>query len=345
MAAPASTLIIDGRSVAPRAADEPRIGAAGAARRPRDATRRAPAAVRRAPRPELLSDGTIDDGPDPFGEAPTPVLPTPIESDPETTRALARSASDLQRIEGAQWRTWLDDRSQLATAAGPPEALEALVRVYTLRCGGARTVTAGIVVGDELVATSVTAVESPQRRIRITPATGAPDRIPGMIQYLDVDDDVAIVRVPGLRLRPIGAHVERGVQPARALALGIDAGSGGRGPRRMPVYASMAEDVIDVEQHDGLEQRISDRAVLPMIGGVDDGFTGGMLIATNDARGSSGWGLHGMIRARVPYRSTGGGIAVPARIIQQAVRAASARDPWFEHRPGGCPQWRRPRSR
>ena len=43
----------------------------------------------------------------------------------------------------------------------------------------------------------------------------------------------------------------------------------------------------------------------------------------------------------MPLRAFNGGIVVPARLVRDAVTASQALPEWFEHRPGGCPQWHR----
>lgn len=295
--------------------------------------------------PPLNADGTLDDGPDPFAGARTQVLPAPIEDDAEVTRPIAAWANDLQSIEQERWAQWLQDRSAMNQAQGPADVVGAMVRVSTLRCGGASTVATGVVLADETVVTTVHAIESPQRRVRVAPLGAPGARMAAIIKYVDVDDDIAVLHVPGLQLRPIGTHVARGSQPQRALAFGVAPGGTQGSFRRVPVYVAMQEESITLEQADGLAQDISDRSVLPIAGGIDNGFSGGVVAATNQADQAGGWGFHGLVRARVPYRSTGGGVAIPSRLVTAAIQASERSDPWFELRPGACPQWHRPRSR
>lgn len=230
-------------------------------------------------------------------------------------------------------------------ASGPAEIVGAMVRVSTLRCGGASTVATGVVLADETVVTTVHAIESPQRRIRVEPLSTPGARVAAIIKYVDVDDDIAVLHVPGLQMTPIGAHVPGGTQPQRALAFGVGTGGTQGSFRRVPVYVAMEETSLTLEQPDGFAQEISDRSVFPIAGGIDNGFSGGVIAATNDAEMVTGWGFHGLVRARVPYRSTGGGVAIPARLVTAAIEASNDVDEWRELRPGGCPQWRRPRSR
>jgi hypothetical protein len=292
--------------------------------------------------PDLNSDGTLADGDDPFAEDHATAMITPIERNPETTRDVDAFATSLRAADGDQWQQWLDDRSPTARATGPADVIGSMVRVFTERCGGAKTVASGVVLGDETVVTTVTAIESPERRIRIS-SLGTPGvRIPAIIRYLDVDDDIAVLSVPGLRQTPIGMHVPRGANPQRGLAFGASAGGTQGLFQRVPVYVAMQEKDVTIDEADGLGKQISSRSVLPIAGPIDTGMAGGAVVATNDPKLASGWGFHGLIRSRVPYRSTGGGLAVPSRLVQAALSAADKLPQWHEFRPTSCPQWYRP---
>lgn len=295
--------------------------------------------------PPLLSDGTIDEDDDPFGDGTIGLHPLPMEGNPETTREVDAFARGLRRIENEQWAQWIADSSPAGLAWGPPEVARSLVRVFTQRCGGARTVATGVVLGNDLIATTVHAIQSPMRRIRVQGITSSGYRIPAMIKYVDVDDDVAILQVPGLQIQPIGFHTARGADPMRALAYGVGYRGQGQGTlNRQSVYAAMVEESITLEQPDGLDQPISARPVFPIAGPIDTGMSGGMIAATNDADLQTGWAFHGLIRARVPFRSPGGGIAIPARVVRESLAAAEAMPEWQEMRPTSCPQWHRPRT-
>lgn len=296
--------------------------------------------------PRLNSDGTINDGADPFSDTPVELQRIPIEGDPNTTLALDSWAKDLSNVSSEQWQGWLDNRSPLGVAAGPEDVTGAMVKIFVEKCGGARSVSTGVVLADETVATTVHAIESTRMRVRVQPfdSPGSP-RLSAMIKYLDVDDDVAILSVPGLRSVPIGTHSPDDLDPQRALAFGVGRGGGLQGNlQRVPVVSAMQEEVITLDQPDGLDQQITHRYVYPILGGVDNGFSGGVVVATNDPDLAEGWGFHGLLRARVPFRSKGGGIAVPSRIVQEDILAALALDTWFELKPTGCPQWYRPRT-
>jgi hypothetical protein len=103
----------------------------------------------------------------------------------------------------------------------------------------------------------------------------------------------------------------------------------------------MEEEDIDVEQPDGFGAGITDRKVFPIIAAIDSGFSGGVVTTTSDPARVSGWAVHGLVRARVQGRSDTAGIVVPGRIVREAVTASQGLPPWFEHKPGGCPQWYR----
>jgi hypothetical protein len=168
-----------------------------------------------------------------------------------------------------------------------------------------------------------------------------PPRIPAMIRFLDVDDDIAVLRVPGLGIQPLGWHVPVGTAPQLAYAYGVAPVGRAGTLRRAPVITSLQESSISIEQPDGFAQQISDRSVQTIVGGITSGFSGGVIAATNDEFLRDGWGFHGIIRARVPFRADTAGIVVPSRLVGEALDAEAGLEEWFEIRPGGCPQWRR----
>jgi hypothetical protein len=295
------------------------------------------------PAPPLLSDGTIDDGPDPFGEDEiVPVQPTPIEDDPNTTRDLDAWSVLIRDVDSAEWNKWLDGgfKDPFKQNERDP-VLKGIVRISVERCGGAHTVATGAVVAPETVVTTVHAIESPSRRVRVAPALGTAYRIPAIVRYLDVDDDVAVLKVPGLKADPLSFYSGGGGDPQRAYAYGIARGTSAGSVRREPAVVATQEEDITVEQPDGFGKGITDREVFPMVGAIDSGFTGGVVTTTSDPKLVTGWAVHGLVRARVPYRSQTGGILVPARVVQEAVANAQGLDAWFEHGAGRCPQWTR----
>jgi hypothetical protein len=103
----------------------------------------------------------------------------------------------------------------------------------------------------------------------------------------------------------------------------------------------MVESSLSKEQPDGFDRNITDRSVYPLVGAIDTGFTGGVVAATNDAKLATGWGFHGLIRARIPYRAEGGGVAVPSRLVRIAMAEAAKLDKWSEVMPEHCPEWTR----
>ena len=339
-----SSLLLNGREVG---GDTPPAVGAGRGEvadslTPRRAAREVAAVdVEEWPEPALLPDGTIDDGADPFANGVVQVQPLPIEDDGAATRAIDRSAMQLRRVQLAQWNRWMDAglRSPWQQDADP--TLDSLVKVVVERCGGARSVATGIVLDDETVVTTVHAIESPSRRVRIASAFGASQHIPAMIRYIDVDDDIAVLKVPGLDATPMLFHVVTDDEPHWGYAYGVSRGGVDGTVRRTPAVVAMEAETLTVEQPDGLGERISDRSVIPFVGGVDSGFSGGVVMATNDPEFLTGWGFHGLIRARVPFRSNTGGIAVPAPLIGDALDANDRLDEWFERPVGRCPQWHR----
>lgn len=294
------------------------------------------------PAPPMLTDGTIDDGVDPFLDEVVPVQPVPIEDDPATTRDIDAWSQLLRTIDRDEWTAWMD--AKLKRPFGQDETdpiLDGIVRISVERCGGARTVATGAVVAPETVVTTVHAIESAQRRVRVSPAMGTAYRVPAMVRYLDIDDDVAVLKVPGLKADPLPFYSGGGSEPQRGYAYGISRGSPAGAVRRAPAMVAVAEEKIDVEQPDGFGADITDRQVFPIVAAIDSGFSGGVVTTTSDPEAISGFAVQGLIRARVPYRAQTAGIVVPARIVQQAVSNSQQLDTWFEHPAGRCPQWTR----
>jgi hypothetical protein len=295
---------------------------------------------------ELNSDGTIDAGPDPFLGDAVPVQAIPIEDDPATTRAIDDVAQQLRRVDIDRWNDWMNAgiRSPWQQETADTTAAS-IVEVTVERCGGARTVATGVVLADQTVVTSAHVVESAAQRVWVSSAAGTgsdePPRIPAMIRFLDVDDDIAVLRVPGLGIQPLGWHVPVGTAPQLAYAYGVAPVGRAGTLRRAPVITSLQESSISIEQPDGFAQQISDRSVQTIVGGITSGFSGGVIAATNDEFLRDGWGFHGIIRARVPFRADTAGIVVPSRLVGEALDAEAGLEEWFEIRPGGCPQWRR----
>lgn len=295
----------------------------------------------------LLPDGTIDDGDDPYDAEFVPVLAMPIEDDPYTTSTIEAAAMQLRRVDSEQWAEWMAPptaRSPWQQGADP--ITDSLVEVTVERCGGARHVATGVVLDDETVVTNVHVVENAAKRIRVGRAASSiratdPRRLPAMIRYLDIDDDIAVLRVPGLTQPEMLWHQAIGTAPAFGYAFGV--GQGGRSGtlRRVPVMASMQEETITVEQPDGFAEEITDRPVQTVVGGISSGFSGGIIASTNDPTLQAGWGFHGILRARMGLRADTAGIVVPQRIVEEALAANDGLPEWFEIRPGGCPQWHR----
>lgn len=337
-----SVLVIDGKEVGAdgRVASEPTVDPD--AKRPRRVrtTDTRDTIVWEAP--PLNDDGTIDDGPDPFAGTRVPVQAIPIEDDPSTTAGIDTVARNLRRVSPDDWSAWLranDDRSPWEE--GDDAFAQSIVDITVERCGGARTVATGAVIADETVVTTVHAVESAAKRVRVSSSVGDGPRIPAMVRYLDVDDDVAVLKVPGLRVRPMPIYTPSGTAPRMGYAYGV-ANVGMAGAlRRTPVMVTLQETTAELEQPDGFAERISSRPVQTLVGGVTTGFSGGVVAVTNDDDLSSGFGLHGLVRARVPFRADTAAVVIPSRIVRDAVTASGQLDQWFEHRPGGCPQWKR----
>ncbi|MCW2955388.1 MAG: hypothetical protein JWO69_257 [Thermoleophilia bacterium] len=333
------TLVLNGKEVGADGsrAGEPGQGDTSTVARPK-ADETAPRRVRAVPGPPPLNDdGTITLDGDPFEGMRVPPQPVPIEDDPAATAAMARIGASMRRVEADVWNTWMRNGSGNLMTTPPVGTRTSVVKVFTERCGGAQTVTTGVVLADETVVTSVHAIESMKSRILVASGTGQDlRRLGAMVRYLDVDDDIAVLKVPGLEVAPLGMHVPAATTPTAGYAYGV----GPRGAvQGVPVMVSQQEGVIDREQPDGFAERISDRSVQTLIGAITTGHAGGPVLATNDPDLVTGWGFHGLVRARVPYRTEAGGIVVPSRLVGAALDASNRGDEWFEHGPGGCPQW------
>ena len=294
------------------------------------------------PAPPLNGDGTIDDGPDPFLGERIQVQPIPIEDDPATTAAIDSAAAQMRRVDRADWDRWIGSSNQRSPwAQGEYPFATPIVDITVERCGGARTVATGVVLANETVVTTVHAIETATKRVRVSSTVGEGPRVAAMVRYMDVDDDVAVLKVPGLRIRPMSFYAPSGTAPRMGYAYGVATGGVSGVMRRTPVMVSMGETSIKLEQPDGFAEQISDRSVQTLVGGISTGFSGGVVATTNNADLNTGFGFHGLIRARVPHRADTAGIVVPSRIVRQAITASGQLDEWFEHRPGGCAQWRR----
>ncbi len=336
----ASLLVIDGKHVGGNTVNDPADDPKKA--RPKRVRAKDHKPVVKWVAPTLNEDGTINDGPDPFEGERIQVQPIPIEDDPTTTSTIDAAAAAMRRVERADWDRWIGSNNQRSPwAQGEYPFARPIVDITVERCGGARTVATGVVLANETVVTTVHAIETATRRVRVSSTVGAGPRIAAMIRYLDVDDDVAVLKVPGLRIQPMPFYVPSGTAPRLGYAYGVANVGVAGAMRRTPVVVSMEETTIKLEQPDGFAEEISDRSVQTLVGGISTGFSGGVVATTNNANLNTGFGFHGLVRARVPHRADTAGIVVPSRIVRAAIDAGNRLDPWFEHPPGGCPQWRR----
>lgn len=298
--------------------------------------------------PKLLGDGTIDDGPDPFdtGGAPTASMPLPIEDDVALTEALDTwrrgQGTGLQLVDLAAFQRWAQlDRTLTDSSHDESKDPSApfVVRVLSKRCGGARTSASGVLMGGETVVTTVHAIESVERRVRVQLALDATERrYPAMIQYVDVDDDIAVLRVPGLTAAGIG---QLSAVPSAFATEGFALGITIDGLGRVPVLLGGDRLSAKVEQPDGFGEQITDRDVHPMLGAVTTGYSGGPVV-TSVGDDAGPWRMAGMVRARVPYRSLTASVVIPIDLIKEAIGARDARSEWNELVPrAGCSQWTR----
>ncbi|MEO6867530.1 MAG: trypsin-like peptidase domain-containing protein [Gaiellales bacterium] len=333
-----STLVLNGKAVGDQSAGSMRV-------KPTDKAAKNPRRTRTArkpiPAPPLLTDGSIDDGPDPFLNDFVQVQPIPTEDDASTTAAIDMWSKDLRHVEREQWDRWMASGTQNPWGQTDDPVFASLVKINVERCGGGRSVASGVVLADETVVTTVHAIQSASRRIRVAPALGDTRRLAAMIRYLDVDDDIAVLKVPGLVAPSLGVFQPSGAEPRWGYAYGVGRGSRSGSVRRVPAIVTTRTTSLTLEQPDGLGKKITDRPVQTMVAGVDTGSSGGIVTATDDPNLVTGFGFHGIVRARVPFRTNTGGIVVPSNIVRAAITAAQRNEQWFEVKPGNCPQWHR----
>jgi hypothetical protein len=334
----ASTLMLDGQAVGTKGTRPRTARSTAAANAAIDLTTPTPDVW---PVPALLSDGALDDGADPFAAQPVPVQPLPIEDDAAATRAIDDWSTALKNIDPAQWAKWTAAKQRSPWQQDVDPRLKSMVKVTVERCGGARTVASGVVLGNETVVTTVHAIESADRRVRISPAGDDGNRLAAIVRYMDVDNDIAVLKVPGLKAPAMDVHTAGNTVYEWGYAYGVSQDGLSGTLNRTPAIVGTQESDLTVEQPDGFAQQIKDRQVLTAVAAVDTGYSGGVVVATTDPNGVGGFGFAGLVRARVPFRSNTGAIIVPPRLVQAALTAASALDPWFEHVPNRCPQWHR----
>jgi hypothetical protein len=334
----ASSLMLDGQAV----------GAAGT--RPRSTRAATPAGAiaalgtplpKKWPVPALLSDGSLDAGADPFAGESVPVQPLPIEDDATATRTIDDWSTALKNIDPAQWSKWTAAAQRSPWQQDVDARLKSMVKVSVERCGGAQTVASGVVLGAETVVTTVHAIESADQRVRISPAGDDTTRLAAIVRYMDIDNDIAVLKVPGLKAPAMDFHTAGSTAYEWGYAYGVTQDGLSGTLNRTPAIVSTQEEDLTVEQPDGFAQQIKDRQVLTAVAAVDSGYSGGAMVATTDPNGVTGFGFAGLVRARVPYRSNTGAIVIPPRLVRTALTAAAALDPWFEHVPNRCPQWHR----
>lgn len=343
-------LVIKGATVDPKtgARDVPKLAAATTAGKGA-ATKDAAASnsVEALPEPELNADGSLV-GTDPFADTTVQVAPTPIDGDPSITKELTGLGytNDLDDPElNMVWRNWVRAGNTLGrTPDDEPQDLvpASLVSIAIEKCGGARQIAMGVVLGPEVVVTTLSAVDNAAKRIWVGPFQGTGPRQQGMLQYIDAADDIAVYRVPGLTAPSLATYAPEASTQTTAFAYGIRPGGRQGRPERIGVIVSTHEVNLTLEQYDGFGKHITDRDTYPFIGPVDSGYAGGVIVATNEDEDNLNLAFHGLIRSRVPYRADGGGVSIPSRIVNGAVSKALALDPWFEIRPGPCPNWYRP---
>jgi len=187
-------------------------------------------------------------------------------------------------------------------APGARAAAASVVKVEGTSCGlGVQG--SGWVVHPELVATNAHVVAGQTDTRVLAPGGAVRD---GTLVYLDGGNDVALVRVPGLGVRPLRTDAG-GDFPRRVALLGYPHD----GPLR--ATAGTAGSPRTVIAPDAYERRLRPRLVVPVRGAVEPGESGGPVV---DARGRAVAMIFG------GARDGRGGFAVPVSLVIRGLAQA-----------------------
>ena len=181
------------------------------------------------------------------------------------------------------------------------QATDSVVKILGTACGlGVQG--SGWMIEPELVATNAH-VASGQDVTHILASNG--QRLRGTIVYLDIDNDMALLRVPGLRIPPLPLSAENPVKEP-VVMIGF---SGGGTVHREPGTAGRP---IKVIAPDAANRRAGFRTVVPLRGAVRAGDSGGPVI---NAAGEVVAMMFGATREGL------GGVGVALEEIRQGLEA------------------------
>jgi len=141
-------------------------------------------------------------------------------------------------------------------------------------------------------------------------ARGQPPSLPAEVLEFDPHNDIAILRVPGLAEPTLGLAPPRPGQEGAVLGFPLDG--------RFDAEPSRAGTTQTVSTEDAYGNGPVEREILALRGRVRPGNSGGPLVG-RDGR------VLGTVFAAVTGSPTGGGFAVPDRLVARALAAAAAR--------------------
>ena len=217
---------------------------------------------------------------------------------PESLLAALNRFDPLPLLPGLEGRLPPPDRSVLRSPAART-ARDAVLKVQGTACG-VGTQGSGWVVDRGLVATNAHVIAG-HEHTRVLAPNG--QSLGAQPVFVDQANDVALLRVRGLRARPLRTGPEVDLPRSVAL-LGY--------PRNgsLTATAGTAGDVRTVLAPDAYEERVRPRVVVPLRGRVEPGESGGPVV---DRRGR----VLAMIFGGT--RSGRGGYAVPVDLVLRAL--------------------------
>jgi S1-C subfamily serine protease len=215
---------------------------------------------------------------------PLPLVHGPAATVPAPTRAILRSRA-VRRVD------------------------HSVVRVYGMACGlGIEG--SGWAVAPGLVVTNAHVVAG-ENHTQVQVGGLGPD-LAGEVVGFDVHDDIALLRVPGLRLPPLSfAPVARSGTAAAILGYPLD------GP--FNVQPGRIGQTGTVRTQNAYGQGNVARSITPLRGKIRPGNSGGPVV---DARGR----VLATVFAAITETARPGGFAIPDDLVAAQVRAAHARE-------------------
>ena len=243
---------------------------------------------------KLLSDGTIDDGTDPFEamlRIPA-VRPTFIRRTATTPVAVHPDGATLD-----EWPV--------------KSSIRGVVKIATINCGGMSS-GSGWVAGSEMVVTNAHVVAGAERRPRVQ-VNGTGFRYPAAVVYLDVPNDIAILRVPGMKGASI-LPMAKNPQPGDPAAI---VGFPNGGDVHLDAAQLGATQVDTTQQYDGWRRNVSSRTNTYVSGFSEPGNSGGPVVNAKGEVLATVWGNE---YDRQPPLT----VAIPDSLVSAALAAAGS---------------------